>query len=167
MKLGTMLRGAAGSLTVGCALALGSGSALAESACKGLEQAACEKAADCTWVGPYERKDGKQVSGYCRGKGGAAADDTKDDKDAAKIPAKPNTAKTPEMPAAKPKAPEAPAAAKTAKPVEMPAAKPKAAEAPAAAKTPKPIEMPSMPKTQPPPAAPAAPAAVKDKPKTP
>jgi hypothetical protein len=64
MKLGTMLRGAAGSLVaVGCALALGSGSALAESACKGLEQTACEKAADCTWVGPYERKDGKQVSG--------------------------------------------------------------------------------------------------------
>ena len=87
MKLGTMLRGAAGSLVaVGCALALGSGSALAESACKGLEQAACEKAADCTWVGAYERKDGKHVSGYCRGKGGAAADDKKGDKGAGPRP---------------------------------------------------------------------------------
>jgi hypothetical protein len=75
MKLGTRTRSAAAALiAVGCALALGSGTALAESACKGLEQAACEKASDCVWVGGYEKKDGKQVSGYCRSKstGGAA-----------------------------------------------------------------------------------------------
>jgi len=75
MKFGTLRQGAASALiAAGFALALGSGAALAESACKGLEQGACEKAADCIWVGGYEKKDGKQVSGYCRSKspGGAA-----------------------------------------------------------------------------------------------
>jgi hypothetical protein len=75
MRLGTLKQGVTSALiAAGCALAFGSGTALAESACKGLEQRACEKAADCIWVGGYEKKDGKQVSGYCRTKstGGAA-----------------------------------------------------------------------------------------------
>jgi hypothetical protein len=75
MRLATFKQGAGSALiAVVCTLAVGSGTALAESACKGLEQGACEKAADCIWVGGYEKKDGKQVSGYCRSKstGGAA-----------------------------------------------------------------------------------------------
>jgi hypothetical protein len=75
MRFEALKQGAASALiAASCALALGSGAALAESACKGLEQGACEKAADCIWVGGYEKKDGKQVSGYCRSKstGGAA-----------------------------------------------------------------------------------------------
>jgi hypothetical protein len=75
MRLTTLKqRVGSGLIAVGCALALGSSAALAGSACKGLEQGACEKAADCIWVGGYEKKDGKQVSGYCRTKssGGAA-----------------------------------------------------------------------------------------------
>ena len=94
MKFGTLKQGAASALiAAGCALALGSGAALAESACKGLEQGACEKAAECIWVGGYEKKDGKQVSGYCRTKsGGGVAGDKKGEKDAgAKTPAKPAT----------------------------------------------------------------------------
>ena len=75
MRLATLRIGAIGALiATGCALALGSTAAVAESACQGLEQGACEKKADCSWVGGYEKKDGKQVSGYCRSKssGGAA-----------------------------------------------------------------------------------------------
>lgn len=77
MRLGILTRGATGALILaGCALALGSGGALAGSACKGMAQDACEKAADCIWVGGYQKKDGKQVSGYCRAKaaGGAATE---------------------------------------------------------------------------------------------
>ena len=75
MRLATFKQGAGSALiAVVCTLAVGSGTARAESACKGLEQGACDKAADCIWVGGYEKKDGKQVSGYCRSKstGGAA-----------------------------------------------------------------------------------------------
>ncbi|MFP4063670.1 MAG: hypothetical protein ACLFQ1_07195 [Halochromatium sp.] len=38
--------------------------------CKGMEKLDCERQDDCTWVGSYQRKDGIQVSGYCRSKGG-------------------------------------------------------------------------------------------------
>ena len=69
MKLGT-LQGAAALIAVSSALVLASGSAVAESACKGLAQDACEKTPECIWVGGYEKKDGKQVAGYCRAKGG-------------------------------------------------------------------------------------------------
>jgi hypothetical protein len=107
MRFATLTRGAA-LIAAGCALALGSGAALAESACKGLEQNACGKAADCIWVGGYERKDGKQVSGYCRTKStGGAADDKQDEKEAvAKTPAR-TPAKTQAVPAT-PKTPATP-----------------------------------------------------------
>jgi hypothetical protein len=133
MKRGTMRIGTIGAMiAAGCALAIGSGTALAESACKGLPQGACEKAADCIWVGAYERKDGKQVSGYCRSKGGSGAEDEHKG-------AKETGAKAP----AKHKAQEAPATTGRATP-----AMPKTPDAPAATKTPKPIEMPSMPRTR-------------------
>jgi hypothetical protein len=39
----------------------------AVSACQGLAQAACvAKASDCRWIAATKRKDGKQVSAYCR-----------------------------------------------------------------------------------------------------
>ncbi|WP_201244510.1 hypothetical protein [Halochromatium salexigens] len=38
--------------------------------CKGMEKLACERQDACTWVNSYKRKDGVQVSGYCRSKGG-------------------------------------------------------------------------------------------------
>jgi hypothetical protein len=52
------------------------GPALAESACKGLDQKTCESKADCTWIKGYTRKDGKEVSGYCKsiGKSGGGAE---------------------------------------------------------------------------------------------
>jgi hypothetical protein len=48
------------------AIAISAGPVLAESACKGLEQVVCEGNGSCTWVNGYTRKDGKQVSGYCK-----------------------------------------------------------------------------------------------------
>ena len=53
------------SMTLGLASLL-PGASLAESQCKGLENQACERKADCSWVDGYKRKDGKQVSSYCR-----------------------------------------------------------------------------------------------------
>jgi hypothetical protein len=38
--------------------------------CKGLEKAKCEGNSSCSWVDSYKRKDGVQVSGHCRKKGG-------------------------------------------------------------------------------------------------
>ena len=38
--------------------------------CKGMEKSSCERQSACTWVDSYKRKDGVQVNGYCRGKGG-------------------------------------------------------------------------------------------------
>jgi hypothetical protein len=38
--------------------------------CKGLEKAKCEGNSSCTWVDSYKRKDGVEVNGYCRAKGG-------------------------------------------------------------------------------------------------
>jgi hypothetical protein len=51
------------------ALALSSQSALSAE-CKGMEKSACEGQDACTWVDSYKRKDGIQVNGYCRAKGG-------------------------------------------------------------------------------------------------
>lgn len=34
--------------------------------CKSLEQQACSTAPDCTWVGGYQRSDGRSVRAYCR-----------------------------------------------------------------------------------------------------
>ena len=42
------------------------GASLAESQCKGMEKQACGRNTDCAWVDGYKRKDGKQVSSYCR-----------------------------------------------------------------------------------------------------
>lgn len=38
--------------------------------CKGMEKSSCERQNACIWVDSYKRKDGIQVNGYCRGKGG-------------------------------------------------------------------------------------------------
>lgn len=38
----------------------------AASACKGLSKSSCGSKSSCTWVDGYTRKDGKQVSAYCR-----------------------------------------------------------------------------------------------------
>jgi hypothetical protein len=38
------------------------------SSCKGLENAKCTSLEGCYWVDPYQRKDGVEVSGHCRGK---------------------------------------------------------------------------------------------------
>ena len=48
------------------AIALNLGTAYA--ACKGQTEAACGPDNSCTWVSPYERKDGVKVGGYCRNK---------------------------------------------------------------------------------------------------
>lgn len=54
-------------ITLGCALTLASiGTAFAESPCKGLEQDVCIAREDCRWIDGYTRKDGIEVSGYCR-----------------------------------------------------------------------------------------------------
>lgn len=58
---------------LGLSVVLGIGSmlptaSLAAAECKGMEKRACENAADCLWVEGYKRKDGKQVSSYCRTK---------------------------------------------------------------------------------------------------
>jgi len=39
----------------------------AASACKGLERGPCERK-DCSWVEPYTRKDGIDVTGHCKSK---------------------------------------------------------------------------------------------------
>lgn len=44
--------------------------------CKGLENAQCEALDGCYWVNPYQRKDGVEVSGHCRGKPSAKSSDT-------------------------------------------------------------------------------------------
>lgn len=56
-------------LAMTVALTLVSQSAFAAE-CKGMEKSSCERQDACTWVDSYKRKDGVQVSGYCRGKGG-------------------------------------------------------------------------------------------------
>jgi hypothetical protein len=38
----------------------------AASQCKGLPQESCSADPACTWVNAYTRKDGRQVSAYCR-----------------------------------------------------------------------------------------------------
>jgi hypothetical protein len=51
------------------ALALSSGvTSVQAAACKGLEMGACQENGDCSWVKPYERKDGVKVAGYCKSK---------------------------------------------------------------------------------------------------
>lgn len=40
----------------------------AASSCKGLEASACSSDSSCSWVGGYERKDGRKVSAFCRAK---------------------------------------------------------------------------------------------------
>lgn len=45
---------------------LAMGPARAEVECKGLEQAQCGGMAGCSWTSAYTRKDGKNVSGYCK-----------------------------------------------------------------------------------------------------
>lgn len=49
-------------------LALGLGAASAQAACKGSAQSACEKDPSCSWVKGYTRKDGVEVSPYCKSK---------------------------------------------------------------------------------------------------
>lgn len=49
-----------------CALAFSATAVQAASECKGLPQAECEAKSECKWVEGYTRKDGKEVSGYCR-----------------------------------------------------------------------------------------------------
>ena len=44
-----------------------SGQAFA-SDCKGLKTELCASNAACSWVGGYERKDGRQVKAFCRAK---------------------------------------------------------------------------------------------------
>jgi hypothetical protein len=39
--------------------------------CKGLENTACDGNNACSWVGGYERKDGRQVKSFCRTKAGS------------------------------------------------------------------------------------------------
>jgi len=41
---------------------------LQAAACKGLEMGPCQKDDSCSWVKPYERKDGVKVAGYCKSK---------------------------------------------------------------------------------------------------
>jgi hypothetical protein len=56
---------AAGALT----LLVASGGTFAAD-CKGLEKPRCESNDSCSWVDTYKRKDGIQVAGHCRKKGG-------------------------------------------------------------------------------------------------
>ncbi len=56
-------------LAIAGVLALSSQSVLAAD-CKGMDKSSCERQDACTWVDSYKRKDGVQVNGYCRGKGG-------------------------------------------------------------------------------------------------
>jgi hypothetical protein len=56
---------ALGALALAFALSCGATSVQA-AACKGLEIGACQKNGDCSWVKPYERKDGVKVTGHCK-----------------------------------------------------------------------------------------------------
>ena len=49
-------------------LALASSPAQAASACKGLDDKACGASSSCLWVNGYQRKDGRNVSSFCRAK---------------------------------------------------------------------------------------------------
>jgi hypothetical protein len=62
-----LINGAVGATVI--ALVAMQGNAAAAD-CKGLEKAKCEGNSSCTWVDPYKRKDGVEVSGHCRAKGG-------------------------------------------------------------------------------------------------
>lgn len=53
-------------LAIAAILPLAATTALAESACKGLAESACQGAQACTWVKGYTRKDGREVTPYCR-----------------------------------------------------------------------------------------------------
>ena len=69
---------------LGLSVVLGIGSmlptaSLAAAECKGMEKRACENAADCLWVEGYKRKDGKQVSSYCRTKSKSTSSTKKQD----------------------------------------------------------------------------------------
>ncbi len=61
------------------ALIFGAATAHASSSCKGLERGQCDSNPSCTWVDRYQRKDGSQVEGYCRGKGGKKPSGPKED----------------------------------------------------------------------------------------
>lgn len=55
--------------TVALALTLSFGAtSLQAAACKGLESGPCQKNDNCSWVKPYQRKDGVKVAGYCKSK---------------------------------------------------------------------------------------------------
>jgi hypothetical protein len=56
-----------GALALAFALSCGITSVQA-AACKGLEMGSCQNNGDCSWVKPYERKDGVKVAGYCKSK---------------------------------------------------------------------------------------------------
>jgi hypothetical protein len=53
------------SVLFGAFVVVGS-TANAASQCKGLSAAACAADSDCRWVESYVRKDGREVSAYCR-----------------------------------------------------------------------------------------------------
>lgn len=55
-------------------------SAQAASQCKGLDNSACDANAACGWVNGYARKDGREVSAFCRtsNKGKAKLSNTSD-----------------------------------------------------------------------------------------
>ena len=54
------------SLFAACAVMLLPLSAGAASQCKGMALDQCAGANECRWVDAYVRKDGREVSGYCR-----------------------------------------------------------------------------------------------------
>lgn len=56
------------SFTLLASMTLASAPVNAASQCKGLDNAACNAEAACGWVEGYQRKDGKQVSAFCRTK---------------------------------------------------------------------------------------------------
>jgi len=56
-------------LTGLCVLAVSATAVNAASECKGLAQTECEAKTECRWIDGYTRKDGKEVSGYCRSLG--------------------------------------------------------------------------------------------------
>ena len=44
------------------------GASVQAAACKGLEMDACQSNDSCSWIKPYETKNGVKVDGYCRSK---------------------------------------------------------------------------------------------------
>ena len=54
------------SLVIVSAILLSSVSVQAASQCKGLDNSACDANAACGWVDSYVRKDGREVSAFCR-----------------------------------------------------------------------------------------------------